>query len=139
MQSDATATQVVESNRGGGAHSHAAHFGYYHVDKNFVDIEKAQQHGLVPGKHARWKSQVKGGQEVEDSMSEDLDTMQDGDRGNVCKRSLTYVMEATDAGFGGTLMGLWMSYGLAKKEGRAFFIDDKYWYCLIVLNHSLHQ
>jgi hypothetical protein len=40
---------------------------------------------------------------------------------------LTYVMETDDAGFGNTLMRLWMSYGLAKAENRAFFIDDTRW------------
>lgn len=134
LQSDKTAMQVAASNRGGGEHGHAGPFGYYYVDKNFVDIEEAQQHGLVPGKHARWQSQSRGGQEEQDSMSEDLDTMQGGNRGGVCKKSLTYVMEATDAGFGGMLMGLWMSYGLATKEDRAFFIDDTKWYCLIYMN-----
>ena len=139
LQSDKTATQVAESNGGGGPNGQAVHVGYYHVDKNFVDIEEAQRHGLVPGKHVQWKSQSKGGQEEEDSMSEDLDTMKGGNTGSICKRSLTYVMEATDAGFGGTLMGLWMSYGLAKKEGRAFFIDDTNWYCFIDTNSLLLQ
>lgn len=46
----------------------------------------------------------------------------------MCERSLTYVLESPDAGLGLTLMGLWMSYGLAKKEGRGFFIDDSNWY-----------
>lgn len=46
----------------------------------------------------------------------------------ICERSLTYVLESPDAGLGLTLMGLWMSYGLAKKEGRGFFIDDSNWY-----------
>ncbi|KAK5000794.1 hypothetical protein LTR66_000426 [Elasticomyces elasticus] len=36
-------------------------------------------------------------------------------------------METSEAGFGNTLLMLWISYGLAKKEGRAFFIDDTRW------------
>ncbi|KAA6415497.1 MAG: hypothetical protein FRX48_00212 [Lasallia pustulata] len=127
LQSDKTSMHVADSNRGRGAHGHVGPFDYYHVDKNFVDIEEAQRNGLLPGKHARWRSQSKGGQEEQDSMSEDLGTMRGGNSGDVCRRSLTYVMEATDAGFGETLLGLWMSYGLAKKEGRAFFIDDTNW------------
>lgn len=139
LQSDRTAMQVVDSNRGGGVLGDAGRIGYNHVDKDFVDIEEAQRLGLVPGKLARWKSRLKGGQEEQDSMGEDLDTIQGGDTGNICKRSLTYVMEATDAGFGGTLMGLWMSYGLAKKESRAFFLDDTTWYCFIDTKQLLLQ
>lgn len=139
LQSDRTAMQVVDSNRGGGVHGDARRSGYHHVDKNFVDIEEAQQLGLVPGKYVRWQSPLRGGHEEQDSMGEDLDTMQGGDRGNICQRSLTYVMEATDAAFGVTLMGLWMSYGLAKKEGRAFFIDDSTWYCFIDTKQLLLQ
>ncbi|KAI9873935.1 MAG: hypothetical protein M1823_007801, partial [Watsoniomyces obsoletus] len=36
-------------------------------------------------------------------------------------------METEDAGFGNTLMRLWMSYGLAMAEKRTFFIDDTRW------------
>ena len=138
-QSEKTSTDVAESNRGRGARRHAGPVDYYHVDKNFVDIEEAQRDGLLPCKHTRWGSQSKGGQEEQDSMSEDLETVQGGNRGNVCKRSLTYVMEATDAGFGETLLGLWMSYGLAKKEGRAFFVDDTNWYFFVDANSLLLQ
>jgi len=45
-----------------------------------------------------------------------------------CEKTLTYVMETEDAGFGNSMMKLWMSFGLAMKEGRAFFIDDTRWY-----------
>ena len=61
-------------------------------------------------------------------MSEDLDTIrQDESKDKVCERSLTYVLETGNAGFGSTLMGLWMAYGLAQEEDRDFFIDDRYW------------
>lgn len=45
----------------------------------------------------------------------------------ICDTSLTFVMDTQDASFGRTLLLLWMSYGLAKKEGRAFFVDDTRW------------
>ena len=48
----------------------------------------------------------------------------------VCESSLTYVMETGDAGFGNTMMRLWMSYGLAVAENRTFFIDDSRW-CVV--------
>ncbi|KAL8713515.1 MAG: hypothetical protein Q9220_002377 [cf. Caloplaca sp. 1 TL-2023] len=44
-----------------------------------------------------------------------------------CEKSMTFVMESVDAGLGKTLLGLWMAYGLAQEEGRAFFIDDSNW------------
>jgi hypothetical protein len=46
---------------------------------------------------------------------------------DICERSLTFAMDTEDASFGKTLLMLWLSYGLAKKEGRAFFIDDTRW------------
>jgi hypothetical protein len=45
----------------------------------------------------------------------------------VCSTSMTFVMESTDAGLGNTLMLMWTLYGLAKAQGRAFFIDDSHW------------
>ncbi|EGS19186.1 uncharacterized protein CTHT_0058110 [Thermochaetoides thermophila DSM 1495] len=45
----------------------------------------------------------------------------------VCKKSLTFVLESDDAGLGKTLLMLWIAYGLARKEDRAFFIDDTRW------------
>jgi hypothetical protein len=83
-------------------HSHG-HFGYYHVDKSYMDIDEVEQKALLPGRKAA-------------DMSE-----------NICNSSLTYVLEANDAGLGVALMALWTSYGLAKKEGRAFFVDDRNW------------
>ncbi|EED21736.1 conserved hypothetical protein [Talaromyces stipitatus ATCC 10500] len=44
-----------------------------------------------------------------------------------CHSSLTFVMQSEDAGLGTTLMNLWISYGLAQKQGRSFFIDDTNW------------
>lgn len=45
----------------------------------------------------------------------------------VCESSMTFVLETLDAGLGNTLMELWIFYGLALKQGRAFFIDDSRW------------
>jgi hypothetical protein len=54
-----------------------------------------------------------------------------------CKSSLTYVMDTDDAGMGNTLLSLWLAYGIAVKEGRAFFVDDARWLVLI-LSHPFH-
>lgn len=48
---------------------------------------------------------------------------------DICETSLTYMLESSNSGFGVALMGLWSAYGLAKGEGRAFFVDDRDWYC----------
>ncbi|KAK0852250.1 hypothetical protein LTR03_003511 [Friedmanniomyces endolithicus] len=45
----------------------------------------------------------------------------------VCGTSLTFVLDANEASFGKSMLMLWLSYGLAKREGRAFFIDDTQW------------
>jgi hypothetical protein len=78
---------------------------YYSVDKNFVDVLDAEQQGLIPKANA---SHSEKGQKV-------------------CEKSLTFVMETSEAGFGNTLMRMWMAYGLAQEEGRSFFIDDSRW------------
>ncbi|KAF2158886.1 hypothetical protein M409DRAFT_71430 [Zasmidium cellare ATCC 36951] len=75
---------------------------YYTKDDTFLDIDDAENAGILP-KRKREKLS------------------------NVCPTSLTFVLESDEASFGKTLLHLWMSYGLAKHEGRAFFIDDSRW------------
>lgn len=92
---------------------------YYQLDPNFIDVGEAQQRGLLPNPNREGKI---GEQEIPDDPIA-------GRR--PCSKSLTYVMETSAAGMGDTLMGLWMSYGLAQKEGRAFFVDDTRWYVVV--------
>jgi hypothetical protein len=89
--------------------------GYYRQDPYFVDVKDAQEGGLIPNLNKEGKI---GEQEIPDDPIA-------GRR--PCGKSLTYVMETSDAGMGNTLMGMWTAYGLAKKEGRAFFVDDTRW------------
>lgn len=103
---------------------------YYYHDPNFMDVAEAEQHGLLPSAKRfdeELKKRTVSHGEGRDDSSKDLQFLS-GSEGKVCEKSLTYILESTDAGFGKTLLGLWMSYGLAKKEGRAFFIDDTNWY-----------
>ncbi|KAK2880038.1 hypothetical protein FQN49_000644 [Arthroderma sp. PD_2] len=96
--------------------------GYYHVDKNYMDIDEAKVEEIIPSKlNGRTPRNVADNVVGGDKYLKMRDTMP------VCKKTLTFVMQTEDAGLGATLMGLWMSYGLAKKEGRSFFIDDKNW------------
>lgn len=130
-QSTDVSKHVAQLKSHGGDHRHGGHVSYYHVDPNYMDVVEAEKHGMLPGVSDRpawwtWKT-VTGKEEAKDAMSEDLDTMQGLGKRPVCDRSLTYVMESSDAGLGKTLVGLWMAYGLADKEGRAFFIDDSNW------------
>lgn len=74
--------------------------GYYAKDQTFLDIPDAERTGALP--------KTKEGE-------------------NVCESSLTFVLGSEDASFGKSLLLLWMSYGLAKTEGRAFFYDDTHW------------
>ena len=123
--SEDIAQHLVELKGHTGSHSHGNHFDYYHVDGNFIDVPEAEEFGVLPTGTGTWS--WGSGKQDKDAMSEDLDSMQGTTEDKYCQRSLTYVMETSDAGFGKTMMGLWLSYGLAKKEGRAFFIDDRYW------------
>lgn len=98
--------------------------GYYQKDKYFVDIGDAQAEGLLPQTKATGRP--KGF--VDDSAIANKESTYGQ---QVCDRTLTYVMETSDAGFGNTLLRLWMSYGLAKSENRTFFIDDTRWYVVL--------
>jgi hypothetical protein len=80
--------------------------GYYQRDRYFLDVREAQRKGLLPRDE---EGDEEGGLPM-------------------CEKSLTYVMETGDAGMGNTLLGMWIAYGLALKEGRSFFIDDTRWY-----------
>jgi hypothetical protein len=81
---------------------------YYTKHSKFVDVQEAIYTGLLP----RPAEQLSG--DVINHKS-------------VCKRSLTFVMETDDAGMGNSLLALWLAYGLAQKESRAFFVDDSKW------------
>ena len=100
---------------------------YYYVDPNFMDIREAEEHGLLSSELG---NTIVGSSEKSNSkhlIEEGLEVVHAGDKGKICEKSLTYVLETTDAGIGKTLMGLWIAYGLAKEENRAFFIDDTHW------------
>jgi len=102
---------------------------YNQQDQYYIDIQEAEQQGLLPSSKAggRPKGFVED-EDIKDGIStEGL---------KVCDKSLTYVMETEDAGFGNTLMRMWMSYGLAKAEKRAFFIDDTRWYVFAPTIHT---
>ncbi|KXT00984.1 hypothetical protein AC578_8194 [Pseudocercospora eumusae] len=75
--------------------------GYFSKDHTFLDVTDAEDVGALP--------------KPKDAVS------------NVCERSMTFLLESDDASFGQTLLRLWLSYGLAKEEGRAFFLDDSRW------------
>lgn len=91
---------ILTSARSTGMKSWRRREGYYVKDKTFLDIADAERVKALP------KSEI----------SE-----------TVCPTSLTFVLDAEDASFGKSLILLWMSYGLAKKEGRAFFVDSTRW------------
>jgi hypothetical protein len=82
---------------------------YYAVDPYFVDVSDAFSSGLFPPT------------EKSKAAHDELDIRA------TCKRSLTFILETDDAGMGNSLLALWLAYGLAQKEGRAFFVDDSKW------------
>jgi hypothetical protein len=93
---------------------------YNQQDQYFIDVQDAEEQLLLPPSKAIGRP--KGFVEDESIVDGFSTTGQ-----KVCDKTLTYVMETEDAGFGNTLMRLWMSYGLAKAENRSFFIDDTRW------------
>lgn len=96
--------------------SYRRHTSYYAVDENFVDVADAQRLGFLHTPEHRQSIVPVGASPG--LMTEDTP---------VCDRSLTFVMESDQGGFGHSLLSLWLAYGLAKKEGRAFFLDDSNW------------
>ncbi|ETI29093.1 hypothetical protein G647_01546 [Cladophialophora carrionii CBS 160.54] len=79
---------------------------YYHEDASFIDVAEAQALNFLPPEPSSASHSSGDG-----SLP-------------VCERSLTYILDAANAGFGSALLGIWLSYSLARHEGRAFFIDD---------------
>ena len=99
--------------------SKVADYSYYHVDRFYMPVTEAEDLGLLPTNPiTKWSSKGSSSLGTEDEIS---------DAAGYCKRSLTYNLETPDAGLGNTLSLLWMSYGLAQKENRSFFIDDRNW------------
>ncbi|KAL6709672.1 hypothetical protein ACN47E_001100 [Coniothyrium glycines] len=93
---------------------------YNQRDQYYIDVQEAEEQALLPQSVAtgRPKNFVE-----DEAIADGISTT----GLKVCDRTLTYVMETEDAGFGNTLMRMWMSYGLAQAENRTFFIDDTRW------------
>jgi hypothetical protein len=100
-QSEALSSTFSQRSRLGRVKDWRKKSAYYHEDPAYLDAGDAQSTGVLP------KSGATNNQ--------------------TCHSSMTFSMATEDVGFGKTLLLLWMSYGLAKKEGRAFFIDDARW------------
>lgn len=88
------------------------------TDKYFMDVSEAEEQRFLPGPAGSWPNRDKNLLGVPKSTLAGKP---------MCASSLTYVLESQDAGLGKTLMTLWMAYGLAQREGRAFFIEDSRW------------
>ena len=93
---------------------------YDATDANFVDVDEAERTGLLL--HPPLES--KPGKDVGHFIGADAASLAGKP---VCESSMTFVLESTDAGIGNSLMMLWTFYGLAKSQGRSFFIDDSRW------------
>ncbi|KAI1435347.1 hypothetical protein GGR50DRAFT_328199 [Xylaria sp. CBS 124048] len=97
--------------------------GYYHGDSYFMDVRDAEKQGLLPSMEEMVRTESSQAQEKH-LVGERHDWLVGME---TCRTSLTFVLESPDAGLGSTLMMLWMAYGLAQKEERAFFIEDSRW------------
>lgn len=96
-------------------------------DAYFMDVAEAETSGLLPqpSRKARWTRHGTGHFVGFDDT--DPSQRQNHQLLPICQSSMTYVLESTDAGMGHDLMMLWILYGAAKEDGRAFFIDDSRW------------
>ncbi|KAL7815318.1 hypothetical protein V8C44DRAFT_19466 [Trichoderma aethiopicum] len=92
---------------------------YDAVDEYFVDVHEAERSGLLPA--ARHGSAAGKTGHFVGLNWESMAGLP------VCKSSVTYVLESSDAGLGTAVMSMWMLYGLAEHQGRAFFVDDSRW------------
>ena len=108
--------------------THQAHYDYYHVDPYFIDVAEAEKHGMLPSRISRASSSswdLMSNEKDGSIIGENKDGLVDKE---ICEKSMTFLMESSDAGLGQTMLLLWMAYGLALKEERAFFVDDSRWY-----------
>ncbi|KAL2403086.1 hypothetical protein ABEF93_007214 [Exophiala dermatitidis] len=116
-QAEQVARQVA--GRHGGSKLIHGHDAYMQSDPNYVDVEEAQTRNLLP-KDATVSASAAA------TSGHILSTTKLNDDLPICSRSLTYVLDATDAGLGSALLGMWLSYGLAAQENGTFFIDDTF-------------
>ena len=91
---------------------------YGESDSYYIDVREAVNTGLLPEEPADRKSKAALGNLV--GVNRDSHMPE-------CGKSLTVVLETSEAGIGSALMMLWTFYGLAKEQGRSFFIDDSRW------------
>lgn len=78
-------------------------------DPKYIDVDEAQSRHFLPKDRDA---------EIEHAAKNDASNLP------VCNTSLTYVLDATDAGLGSALLAMWLSYSLAERQDRSFFIDD---------------
>lgn len=97
---------------------------YDALDDYYVDVQRAEENGVLTGAGGANKQPPQAGLGRGHFVGLSAKEMKGKP---VCKSSMTFVLESQDAGIGNTLMMLWTFYGLAKEEGRAFFIDDTRW------------
>lgn len=93
-------------------------------DSNYVDVREAAKSGLLPNLHSEREAESEGRQTPQfgSFVGVNKDSYM-----SECDKSLTVVLETDEAGIGHTLMMLWTFYGLAKEQGRAFFVEDSRW------------
>ncbi|KAF4550262.1 Hypothetical protein D9617_18g034530 [Elsinoe fawcettii] len=87
---------------------------YYHSDPLFIDPSSSKLNTILASDPDNQPISIVGATPETATLP-------------LCKKSLTYLLETSEAGFGASLLSLWLSFGLAQREGRAFFIDDSRW------------
>ncbi|KAL8731755.1 MAG: hypothetical protein Q9166_003202 [cf. Caloplaca sp. 2 TL-2023] len=101
------------------------------VATGFVDVQEAHDQGLLSTTTSHKGQPHVDSVDVEVAVKAqsniEAQVYDENRDSGICEKSLTFTLESADAGLGKTLLGLWMAFGLAQEEGRAFFIDDSNW------------
>lgn len=92
---------------------------YYAHDPTYMDVHEVVSQGIFNTTRQSPISVV-GWNEQTEPINGTIES-------RTCGRSLTFILETEEAGFGKSLLSLWLSYSLALREKRSFFIDDSRW------------
>ncbi|KAJ6782812.1 hypothetical protein PWT90_07473 [Aphanocladium album] len=90
-----------------------------HTSNRFIDVAEAEKMHLLPSSNILSSKRSRSGNFV--GLGDNIENLP------VCRSTIVYVLESTNAGIGQALMSMWTAYGLAKELGKDFFIDDTRW------------
>lgn len=109
----------ASSARGRSSSSYSRRRAEEEEQRYFLPISDAQVQGILPTPQKSTPDRFGGALGVDGQARKPKPA---------CASSLTFVLESdSDAGLGTALLALWTAYGVAQREGRAFFVEDARW------------